>query len=665
MIEGSHPLPDSAFNASSYLSSLFKPHFARLNSVATAESSGSWSPAINDQMQYLQIAFDRPTPLYGVIIRGNPILAQYVTSFKILHSHNGIAFHYLVDDTTRPQIFSGPIDSRTPVKSLFKIPIESKVVRIYPLTWYGAIAIRVELLGCSNEKVNETYPVHVDTVEPAICDDALGVSNGKLRPEQIKVSSFKSTSTHEKEKALLKLTSDRGWRPGIDSPNQYVLFDFLEPRNITGIETKGGPNGWVNAYNVHYSPDFKFWNTILDENDEPKVFLANFDSDTPKINYFEHPIRARGMKIMPAKWHDCIELRVEPIGCFAPYPDNIPTKIIPHPVVKNVSPTCGLCPNMDGPAPMIEETCRCVPPTVWNGAECVQSTECPCIIDHSIYAIGSVFEKEDCSSCVCMLGGFAECSPQKCSPCEEGLRRSDNISCSCICEPCPPDTIICPTNGACIPEGSWCDGIQDCPDDEVSCAFKVKNAAKIHKKKNEKVVITKTCPEPECPPGYEIKIIGKVKSRFSPVFGQDGGKAEVYHPVGTQENLRKVLLQTTIELEENTEEESSDVICDEYECVPDRPKKIAKIQAPVKCPEPNCPSGYEVVMDITKISTSNQCSKFKCEPMAQRDAICNVTGKAINTFDELEYKYDICDHILAREFKSNNWTVICKYKKKK
>lgn len=102
-------------------------------------------------MQYLQIGFDKPTPLYGVKIRGSPKFDQYVTSFKILHSFDGIAFHYLVDETTTPQIFRGPIDAGTPVETQFKIPIESKVLRIYPLTWHNCISIRIEVLGCAKD----------------------------------------------------------------------------------------------------------------------------------------------------------------------------------------------------------------------------------------------------------------------------------------------------------------------------------------------------------------------------------------------------------------------------------------------------------------------------------------------------------------------------------
>lgn len=119
-------------------------------------------------MQYLQIGFDKPTPLFGVKIRGSPKFDQYVTSFKILHSFDGIAFHYLVDETGGPQIFRGPIDASTPVESLFKIPIESKVLRIYPLTWHGSISIRIEVFGCWKDVATTPIPAVLPT--PVECD---------------------------------------------------------------------------------------------------------------------------------------------------------------------------------------------------------------------------------------------------------------------------------------------------------------------------------------------------------------------------------------------------------------------------------------------------------------------------------------------------------------
>lgn len=294
-------------------------------------TGGSWSPEINDQMQYLQIAFPKPTPLFGIVIRGSPIFDQYVKKFKILHSIDGKAFNYLIDETETPQIFPGSVDSRTPIKTLFKIPIKSKVLRIYPLVWHGSISMRIEILGCSKytppiiqaptikppEILNQaTTPRHIDEQVQLMCDEPMGIDNGQMSPQQITVSSIKHGI---KPAEAMKLSAKRGWNPNINSPNEFVHFDFMDARTLTGIKTKGGEYGWVTAYNVLYSPDNLFWSKVLDGDGEPKVFLGNYDSETVKVNNFKMPLNARHLKIVPIKWHETIEMMIEPLGCFKPY----------------------------------------------------------------------------------------------------------------------------------------------------------------------------------------------------------------------------------------------------------------------------------------------------------------------------------------------------------
>lgn len=40
------------------------------------------------------------------------------------------------------------MDAKTPIKQMFNVPIETKIVRINPKTWHGGIALKVELIGC-------------------------------------------------------------------------------------------------------------------------------------------------------------------------------------------------------------------------------------------------------------------------------------------------------------------------------------------------------------------------------------------------------------------------------------------------------------------------------------------------------------------------------------
>ena len=81
-----------------------------------------------------------------------------------------------------------------------------------------------------------------------------------------------------------------------------------------------------------------------------------------------------------------------------------------------------------------------------------------------------MFETDDCKQCVCNLGGEATCQPKKCPPCNDPhLQSVITELCSCSCKPCSPGTRLCPTSKICINETLWCNGIQDCPDDESDC----------------------------------------------------------------------------------------------------------------------------------------------------------------------------------------------------
>lgn len=97
--------------------------------------------------------------------------------------------------------------------------------------------------------------------------------------------------------------------------------------------------------------------------------------------------------------------------------------------------------------------------------------------------------------------------------------------------------------------------------------------------------------------------------------------------------------------------------CIEFICVPS--SKTPPPSDKLICPEPKCPPGYNLILD--QVANPKQCTTFDCQPQRLRDSICNVTGRTFNTFDNIEYKYDICSHVLAREVSSGNWTIVCEY----
>lgn len=172
--------------------------------------------------------------------------------------------------------------------------------------------------------------------------------------------------------------------------------------------------------------------------------------------------------------------------------------------------------------------------------------------------------------------------------------------------------------------------------------------------------IIKTCPEPKCPPGFLIKENPNKKSepRMSPMFKTSQKTTTSTTKGGTKKTSKHnydSFLPTPPVVE--TEE------CIEFICIPERPVIPPDPLFPdiIRCPEPECPKGYDVVMDNQLPGKDySQCAKYSCEPVPLNDAVCNVTGRTFSTFDGTEFKYDICNHLLARDFVEDNWSVTSK-----
>lgn len=144
----------------------------------------------------------------------------------------------------------------------------------------------------------------------------MGLGDGMMADQQVSVSSELGPKFSKKN---LKIEGNSAWQPIANTPTEWIKFNFVGPRNITGVVTQGGPKGWVTAYKVKYSHDDKNWNPILQDAQNEKIFLGNFDRNTPQTNHFKMPIQATYIQIIPVKWNKNIQMRVEPHGCFEPY----------------------------------------------------------------------------------------------------------------------------------------------------------------------------------------------------------------------------------------------------------------------------------------------------------------------------------------------------------
>ncbi|XP_026667953.1 hemocytin isoform X2 [Ceratina calcarata] len=634
--------PQVSFNASSSKGPAFQPE----NIVFNKENK-FWEPEVASADQWIDVKFEKPEPIYGIVVQGAK--DKLVTSYKVLFSEDGHSFSYILDEGRTPRVFKGPMKGFVPLEEKFYVPIEARVVRIIPLTWQNDIAMKVELLGCHMAVFTTTEKVLTTTeIVTPMCDEPMGLDNGLMYPEQISVSSSSTDVLPN-----LKLSSSDVWHPQVNNPHQFVKIDFLEPRNLTGIATKGGEGSWTRAYKVFYSMDNVQWNPVLDENGLEREFLANFDSDSEKRNYFQRPLNARYLKVQPIRWHEQISLKLEVLGCFLPYPPKRPETT--STTVKSIE-QCNVC---NGKNSEDQSKCECTDNLWWNGNSCVLKQECPCVIGHITYDVGAIYLNENCEECVCTLNGIPMCQAKKCEPCEDpALRPVVNELCNCVCKPCPVGTRRCPTSNVCIEENLWCNGVQDCPDDEKDCiTTEVTEPVTPTTVQVESTTSTSTpapivCQEPICPPGY--KIVPKLAQK-SQYYTRSRTKEKFLRKTSTRrKGLRNSMRHGQTQVFEVFNNETE---CEQFSCVPIKPPPILDKDKTESCPEVSCPPNYTVVYEKMSMYKLQKCPKYSCKPPPPQEAVCNVTGRTFTTFDKLEYKYDICNHILARDMYSNKWYI--------
>jgi hypothetical protein len=104
LIQGAHPLSDAAFTASSILNNQYSAKKARV--VPGKDTDRTWLAGEDDAEQYLQIDFNQSLPIYGILVRGNPLTEQFVTSYKVLFSNDGFSFSEATDIYGVPKVLS-------------------------------------------------------------------------------------------------------------------------------------------------------------------------------------------------------------------------------------------------------------------------------------------------------------------------------------------------------------------------------------------------------------------------------------------------------------------------------------------------------------------------------------------------------------------------------
>ncbi|CAH3022884.1 unnamed protein product [Porites evermanni] len=289
-------VPNGHLTASSYYNYRLSPWYGRLNSIY------SWSVRRNRVGQWFQVNFVELMRIKGVATQGRQNANQWVRSYTVRYSVDGMSFRPYRENR-RAKIFIGNTDRHSVVYHQFVRPFKAIYVRIYPRSWYGWISMRAELYGCS----------------ASLCNRPLGMRNGRIRNHKITASSSYNRFHAAWLGRLGRVKTGRyigAWCAKHKNYNQWFKVDFGRPMKITKIATQGRQDvgHWITSYYVSFSADNIHW-AMYRFRSVNKLFQANRDQNSIKMNAINPAIRARFIRLHPRGWHGYPCLRAEFYGC--------------------------------------------------------------------------------------------------------------------------------------------------------------------------------------------------------------------------------------------------------------------------------------------------------------------------------------------------------------
>ncbi|XP_078348187.1 uncharacterized protein LOC144633234 isoform X3 [Oculina patagonica] len=162
--------PD-ALQASSQWDANHSPENARLHFQKTGSRAGAWCVKTSDANQWIQAKFDVVAKVRRVATQGRMDYNQWVKTYTLAYSFDGKTWKdYELNG--KVTVFQGNSDRYTLATEVIDPPIVAQYVRVKPKTWSGAICMRMEFYGCTED--GDICNVHKPCKNGAQCTNVVG-----------------------------------------------------------------------------------------------------------------------------------------------------------------------------------------------------------------------------------------------------------------------------------------------------------------------------------------------------------------------------------------------------------------------------------------------------------------------------------------------------------
>ncbi|XP_033635439.1 uncharacterized protein LOC117296560 [Asterias rubens] len=303
MVSGA--ISNDRVTASSWLDDDHTPGHARVGNYS------SWRPEPSDTSPWLEIGFNERMLITGLLIQGGGQEEHNWVKTLNLRFGNDYSWFWTYNEYRKLEIRPAEIKANGEPSCIKPIyldpPIRARYLEISPKEYYGAISLRVEVLGCRDND----------------CDLAAGLARGDIHSSEITASSSvgDDKGKHGPSRARLNPfgAPKSGWMPSMSDAAPWLQVFLPSVYQITGVITQGCGNidGWTADYTIKYSQNRSLdYLTDYAAMGNIKVFPGNKDRNTAVRNDLHPPIHAKVLRIYPRKspLRD-VCLRLELIGC--------------------------------------------------------------------------------------------------------------------------------------------------------------------------------------------------------------------------------------------------------------------------------------------------------------------------------------------------------------
>ena len=281
-----HKIADAQISSSSDRGLLCAAAAGRLGSEA---KGGAWSPQVSNSAQYFQIDLTTPQLVTGVLTQGCAFADEWVTAYSLEYSL-GQQDQWQPYGSPAPHHFDGNFDRNTVMSHMLEMPFLARFVRVWPIAWHDAIALRCELFVRN-----------------------MGIASGMESRELPDASITASSAQAARKPSAARLNGRESWAPAVANGEQYLQVDLGVTSTVTAVLTQGdaATNHCVTAYTLMTSLNGLDWVPVEDEAGNVKVFRGNADGHATQVNALPGKPTARFVRICPVSWNGAPALRAE------------------------------------------------------------------------------------------------------------------------------------------------------------------------------------------------------------------------------------------------------------------------------------------------------------------------------------------------------------------